>query len=172
MNALAISYKRDKAALLDGAPLGNSRSVRTLLKALSQLTDHTLQQLWLDAGFDHHLALAAVGGYGRGELYPNSDVDVLLLLPNGTSAEDDETLKSQIEKFIGNCWDTGLEIGSSVRTVDECVQEASADITVQTSLLEARLICGDAVLFKTFQARFDAAMDPQAFFVAKTLELR
>jgi len=172
MNALAISYKRDKAALFDSATLGSSRSVRTLLKALSQLTDHTLQQLWLDAGFDHRLALAAVGGFGRGELYPYSDVDVLLLLPNGTSAEDDETLKSQIEKFIGNCWDTGLEIGSSVRTVDECVQEASADITVQTSLLEARLICGDAVLFKTFQARFDAAMDPQAFFVAKTLELR
>ena len=172
MNALAISYKRDKAALFDSATLGSSRSVRTLLKALTQLTDHTLQQLWLDAGFDHHLALAAVGGFGRGELYPYSDVDVLLLLPNGTLAEDDETLKSQIEKFIGNCWDTGLEIGSSVRTVDECVQEASADITVQTSLLEARLICGDAVLFKTFQARFDAAMDPQAFFVAKTLELR
>jgi [protein-PII] uridylyltransferase len=172
MNALAISYKRDKAALLLDASLSSSRSVRGLLQRLSKLTDHTLHLLWQEAGLDNRFALAAVGGYGRGELYPYSDVDVLLLLPNGISPDSDETLKSQIERFIGACWDTGLEIGSSVRTVDECVQESSADITVQTSLLEARLICGNPDLFGQFQKRFDAAMDPQAFFVAKTLELR
>jgi [protein-PII] uridylyltransferase len=80
--------------------------------------------------------------------------------------------KAQIEKFIGSCWDTGLEIGSSVRTVTECVQEASADITVQTSLLEARFLVGSVKLFKTFQKHYAIALDPKAFFLAKTLEMR
>ncbi|PQA81539.1 [protein-PII] uridylyltransferase [Limnohabitans sp. TS-CS-82] len=174
MNALANLYRKDKAALLLDASNRSTatRSVRSLLHKLCRLTDDTLRKLWRNAGFDNSLCLAAVGGYGRGELYPYSDVDVLLLLPEGVSPEQDEVLKAKIEAFIGSCWDTGLEIGSSVRNVDECIHESSADITVQTSLLEARLIVGSAALFHTFQNRFDQAMDPQAFFVAKTLELR
>jgi [protein-PII] uridylyltransferase len=174
MNALANLYRKDKAALLLDASNRSTatRSVRGLLHKLCSLTDDTLRKLWHNAGFDNSLCLAAVGGYGRGELYPYSDVDVLLLLPEGVSPEQDEVLKAKIEAFIGSCWDTGLEIGSSVRNVDDCIHEASADITVQTSLLEARLILGSAALFHTFQTRFDQAMDPQAFFVAKTLELR
>jgi [protein-PII] uridylyltransferase len=174
MNALANLYRKDKAALLLDASNRSTatRSVRGLLHKLCSLTDDTLRKLWHNAGFDNSLCLAAVGGYGRGELYPYSDVDVLLLLPEGVSPEHDEVLKAKIEAFIGSCWDTGLEIGSSVRNVDECIQESSADITVQTSLLEARLVVGSSALFHTFQTRFDQAMDPQAFFVAKTLELR
>ncbi len=174
MNALANLYRKDKAALLLDASNRSTatRSVRGLLHKLCSLTDDTLRKLWHNAGFDNSLCLAAVGGYGRGELYPYSDVDVLLLLPEGVSPEQDEVLKAKIEAFIGSCWDTGLEIGSSVRNVDECIHESSADITVQTSLLEARLIVGSTALFHTFQTRFDQAMDPQAFFVAKTLELR
>nr|WP_315226407.1 [protein-PII] uridylyltransferase [uncultured Limnohabitans sp.] len=174
MNALANLYRKDKAALLLDASNRSTatRSVRGLLHKLCSLTDDTLRKLWRNAGFDNSLCLAAVGGYGRGELYPYSDVDVLLLLPEGVSPEQDEVLKAKIEAFIGSCWDTGLEIGSSVRNVDECIHESSADITVQTSLLEARLIVGSTALFHTFQTRFDQAMDPQAFFVAKTLELR
>ena len=173
MNALANLYRKDKAALLLDASNrpASTRSVRGLLHKLCGLTDDTLRKLWDAAGFDASLCLVAVGGYGRGELYPYSDVDVLLLLPEGTSPEADETLKTQIESFIGSCWDTGLEIGSSVRNVDECIHESSADITVQTSLLEARLITGSVKLFKTFQKRYAQAMDPQAFFVAKTLEM-
>jgi [protein-PII] uridylyltransferase len=174
MNALAQRYRTDKAALLQAMSdrPAATRGVRGVLKSLSHLTDHMLVELWRNAGFDDDLALVAVGGFGRGELYPYSDVDVLLLLPEGRSADSDAQLKSQIETFIGSCWDTGLEIGSSVRSVDECIQESSADITVQTSLLEARLVVGSAALFHHFQQRFDAAMDPKAFFVAKTLELR
>ena len=174
MNALANLYRQDKAALLLDASNRSSatRSVRGLLHKLCRLTDETLRKLWHDAGFDNTLSLIAVGGYGRGELYPYSDVDVLLLLPDGVSPEHDEVLKTKIEAFIGSCWDTGLEIGSSVRNVHECIHESSADITVQTSLLEARLIVGSAALFDMFQTRFDQAMDPWAFFVAKTLELR
>ena len=173
MNALAQHYRRDKAELLQISSdrPGSARSARTLLKRLSALTDRTLIDLWQASGFDDTLSLIAVGGFGRGELYPYSDIDVLLLLPAGVSADLDETLKGQIERFIGSCWDTGLEIGSSVRNLDECIDESSADITIQTSLLEARWVTGSVALFNAFQQRFDAAMDPQAFFTAKTLEL-
>jgi [protein-PII] uridylyltransferase len=170
---LANLYRKDKAALLLAASSSTTpRSVKTLLHKLCGMTDDTLRTLWDAAGFDNQLCLAAVGGYGRGELYPYSDVDVLLLMPDGTSPEKDEALKAKIEKFIGSCWDTGLEIGSSVRTVTECVQEASADVTVQTSLLEARFLVGSVKLFKTFQKQYAIALDPKAFFLAKTLEMR
>jgi [protein-PII] uridylyltransferase len=174
MNALANIYRKDKAALLLEASnrAASTRSVRNLLVRLSALTDNTLRQIWQNAAFDDGCCLVAVGGFGRGELYPYSDVDVLLLLPDGVSADTDEALKAKIEGFIGQCWDTGLEIGSSVRTVTECIQESSADITVQTSLLESRLIIGSVKLFKTFQKNYAQAMDPKAFFVAKTLEMR
>ncbi len=173
MNALANLYRKDKAALLQAASTSTTpRSVKNLLHKLCSMTDDTLRTLWEAAGFDNGLCLVAVGGYGRGELYPYSDVDVLLLLPDGTSPEKDDALKAQIEKFIGSCWDTGLEIGSSVRTVTECVQEASGDITVQTSLLEARFLVGSVKLFKTFQKHYAQALDPKAFFVAKTAEMR
>ena len=172
MNDLANLYRKDKAALLLAASTSTTpRSVRNLLHKLCSMTDDTLRKLWDAAGFDQGLCLVAVGGYGRGELYPYSDVDVLLLMPDGTSPEKDEVLKSRIEKFIGSCWDTGLEIGSSVRTVTECVQESSADITVQTSLLESRFLLGSVKLYKTFQKQYAQALDPKAFFLAKTLEM-
>ena len=114
------------------------------LGKLSALADDTLKTLWQRAAFPQGLALAAVGGYGRGELFPYSDVDVLVLLPDDIVLELDADLKTRIEGFIGSCWDAGLEIGSSVRSVAECLNEAAKDVTVQTSLLESRLITGDA----------------------------
>ena len=104
-------------------------------------------------------ALVAVGGFGRGELFPHSDVDVLLLLPDGDAA-DRRSSPARIEAFIGHCWDAGLEIGSSVRTVDECLAEAAKDVTVQTSLLESRLVTGDKKLYAAFRKRFLAADRP------------
>lgn len=88
MNALANLYRKDKAALLLAASQPNSksittpRSVKTLLHKLCSMTDDTLRHLWDAAGFDQQLCLVAVGGYGRGELFPYSDVDVLLLMPD------------------------------------------------------------------------------------------
>ncbi len=173
MNANAHLYRQDKAALLLAASSSTTpRSVQTLLRKLCSMTDDTLRKLWHAAGFDNSVCLAAVGGYGRGELYPYSDVDVLLLMPDGTSPENDATLREKIEKFIGSCWDTGLEIGASVRTLHECVREATADITIQTSLLEARFLVGSVKLFKTFQKQYAQALDPKAFFLAKTAEMR
>jgi [protein-PII] uridylyltransferase len=171
---LRAAYKRDKAALLE-AIANSGASWRGLQGALAKLTglvDRLLIELWTQAQLEPTLALVAVGGYGRGELFPHSDVDVLVLLPEGTSPEGNEALKSQLEKFIGSCWDCGLEIGSSVRTVSECLAESAKDITVQTSLLEARCITGQKKLFAQFEKQYTAAMDPQAFLVAKTLELR
>jgi [protein-PII] uridylyltransferase len=172
--ALRNRYRAQKAALFES--LANSsaatRSVRATLGKLSTLADATLKTLWQRAKFEQQFALIAVGGFGRGELFPYSDVDVLLLLPDEHSPEQDAQLKLQIEDFIGSCWDAGLEIGSSVRSVTECLHEATKDITVQTSLLDARLVTGNVGLFARFQTEFLSALDPQAFFIAKTLELR
>ena len=170
-------YRSGKTELLASlAQIGAStRGIRSRLQALARHTDKTLQQLWVRAGFPESCSLVAVGGYGRGELFPYSDVDVLLLLPDGTLIDapmGDSSLKVCIENFIGSCWDTGLEIGSSVRTESECLHEASKDVTVQTSVLEARWLAGSKANFLSLQARLEKAMDPKAFFVAKSLELR
>ena len=108
----------------------------------------------------------AVGGYGRGELFPHSDVDVLLLL----SREPDADTIERLERFIGLCWDLGLEIGSSVRTVEDCLREARG-ITIQTSLLEARLLTGDRQLFTVLREHYGRARSG-GLLRAKLLEMR
>jgi [protein-PII] uridylyltransferase len=172
--ALREGYRARKAQLMASlrSQGSSTRGVGKLLKLLAREADASLKLLWTQAGFPSDLALVAVGGYGRGELFPHSDVDVLVLMPDGTAADDDAQLKSKLEEFIGGCWDTGLEIGSSVRTLSECVAQAQSDVTVQTSLLESRLLIGDAALFKKFRLRFEETLDPNAFFIAKTLEMR
>ncbi len=137
-----------------------------LLRARCVQVDAVLQKLWHALDFPATLALAAVGGYGRGELYPASDIDLLILLPREASA----ALQEKLEKLVGHFWDIGLEIGHSVRTVQECLDEASSDITVQTALLEARLLTGNAKLFATFEKRLHGNLDPLVFFEAKRLE--
>jgi len=174
IGALRQRYRDDKTALFallrdQGA---STRGVRQALQQLSRLTDQTLRELWGRAGFSGGSSLIAVGGYGRGELFPYSDVDVLVLLPDGAQPDDDAELKKQLEAFIGACWDLGLEIGSSVRTVSDCVEESAKDVTVQTSMLESRLICGSKNAFNRLVTQLGEAMDPKAFYVAKTLEMR
>ncbi|MDD4944991.1 MAG: DUF294 nucleotidyltransferase-like domain-containing protein, partial [Rhodoferax sp.] len=173
LSTLRTQYRADKAALLAAlAGTGAStRGVHRTLTQLASLADGLLKTLWQRAGFTSEFVLAAVGGFGRRELFPHSDVDVLLLLPEHQCPEENAALKTQIEGFIGSCWDAGLEIGSSVRTVSDCLDEAAKDVTVQTSLLEARLITGSQALFRRFQKDFFKALDPHAFFTAKTLEM-
>lgn len=145
-----------------------------LLKGLARHVDGTLQRLWEAAYLPKGAALIAVGGYGRGELFPYSDVDVLVLLPDDRSMQHDANaaLKSGIEGFITACWDIGLEIGSSVRTIGECLEEAERDVTVQTALLESRFLCGAKPVFAQFRRVFAQRLDPKAFLRAKTLEMR
>jgi len=171
--ALREEFRAKKTALFQSLAEGgrSARSVGSTLGKLSKLADQTLITLWQHAAFPPSLALAAVGGYGRGELFPYSDVDVLVLMSDDIALEHDADLKARIEGFIGSCWDAGLEIGSSVRSVADCLNEARQDVTVQTSLLESRLITGNPAIYDEFRQKFVAAIDPKAFFVAKTLEL-
>lgn len=174
VQVLRDGYRARKEELLAGlrASGASTRGIRTLLQKLSGLADDTLRQLWLQAGFPESFVLMAVGGFGRGELFPHSDIDVLVLMPDGIALERDAQLQRKVEAFIGSCWDAGLEIGSSVRTMEECLAMAAGDVTVQTSLLESRTIAGDRRLYAKFCKRFEEALDPRAFFVAKTLEMR
>ena len=137
-----------------------------LLHQRSQLIDGTLRELWTELSLPDSLALVAVGGYGRGELWPASDVDLLLLLPQ----QADAALTEQLEQLVGLFWDIGLEIGHSVRTIEECLNEAAGDLTVQTALVETRLLIGNEALFSSFVTEFRNRLDPQAFFHAKRVE--
>lgn len=128
-----------------------NRSVKPLLKARCAAVDSALQQLWHQFELDHTgSALVAVGGYGRGQLFPQSDVDVLILVPDEKSPDN-----AALSGFIGALWDMGLIIGHSVRTPDECISLASSDITVMTTLLERRLLAGSASLIQQVTDRLD-----------------
>ncbi len=136
------------------------------LKKQTQLTDQLLTQVWLQANIHKGSALVAVGGYGRGELFPNSDIDLLILLPSELSNEQNQA----IEAFISLLWDIGLNVGHSVRTLQECVTEAMQDITVQTNLMESRLLAGNKSNYQQFVQAIDALMQPDTFFAAKLKE--
>ena len=136
-----------------------------LLKAHSKLIDRYLCRIWQQLDLPKNHSLIAVGGYGRGELYPKSDIDLLILL----SGEPDSDLQSKLHELIALLWDIGLEVGHSIRTVAECITE-STDITVQTNLLEARQLSGNAQLFEQMHAALQQRMDPREFFKAKLHE--
>ena len=172
LHALRDAYRQQQAALLATLlqPGSSTRGIHALLRKCARLADGLLTRLWQRAGLPGGLALAAVGGFGREQLFPHSDIDVLVLMPAGL--QEQEAVRGQVEAFIRDCWDAGLEIGSSVRTPQECLDEAARDVTVLTSLLEARRICGDAALFAHFERTLAAQIDPRAFLVAKTLEMQ
>lgn len=142
----------------------------SLVHARTHLVDEVLRAAWqkfLPEATDG-LALVAVGGYGRGELLPHSDIDILLL----HSGDALELHRKSLEGLTAFSWDIGLEVGQSARTVDECVSEAAKDITVITNLLEARLLIGDAGLFRAMQQALtpEKIWPVKAFFEAKKAE--
>lgn len=139
-----------------------------LFKRHSQLIDHLLSDIWQEAHMPNTCCLIAVGGYGRGELYPYSDIDLLILLPD--SIHDDAQLNSKIEALIGQLWDIGLNVGHSVRSLAECMLEASKDITVQTNLSESRKISGSSTLYQEFLRQSHNALDWEDFFTKKLKE--
>ena len=97
-----------------------------------------------------HLAIVAVGGYGRGELAPHSDVDILFLLPYKLTPHGEQV----VEYMLYHLWDLGLKVGHATRSVDECLRQARGDMTVRTSLLEARYIWGEQRLYQDLRHRF------------------
>jgi len=148
-------------------------SVEALVRARARFIDVLLQQAWqrqLDAGLAQQISLLAVGGYGRGELHPASDVDLLVLVPVAPPLT--EAGRGQVEQLIAFLWDIGLEVGHSVRNPEQCAEESAADVGVMTTLIEARWLAGST----TLPVLMHAALTPEHvwpardFFEAKVRE--
>jgi [protein-PII] uridylyltransferase len=147
-------------------------SVENLVTGRARLVDEMLMRAWrhfIGPGADN-LCLVAVGGYGRGELLPYSDVD-LLILHDATGLA---TRQPQLESFLTFAWDIGLELGHSVRSPQECQTQATADLTIITTLMESRALIGNTSLFEAMRAaiRPDKIWPVKAFFEAKLEEQR
>ncbi|HSQ69325.1 MAG TPA: [protein-PII] uridylyltransferase [Steroidobacteraceae bacterium] len=144
--------------------------IESLVHDRARMVDVVLRKAWsLHAGpHEKDVDLIAVGGYGRGELHPCSDIDVLILLPKSESADG----HSGIEAFLAFMWDIGLEVGHSVRTIDDCQRECAADVSVATTLIEARLLCGPEHLFQSMRRALgpDRIWSSREFFEAKLAE--
>ena len=147
-----------------------NEAIEDLVRDRARLVDITLRAAWVcHAGkFADDLALIAVGGYGRGELHPSSDIDIMVLLPKSDSAD----WQPDIERFLTFLWDIGLEVGHSVRSIDDCQRESLADISVATTLFEARLLAGPESLFAGMRRALapDRLWSSQDFFEAKVKE--
>ncbi len=145
-------------------------AIEDLVRDRARLVDVALRAAWVrHAGkFADDLALVAVGGYGRGELHPSSDIDIMVLLPKSDSAD----WQPDIERFLTFLWDIGLEVGHSVRSIDDCQRESLADISVATTLFEARLLAGPESLFAGMRRALapDRLWSSQDFFEAKVKE--
>jgi len=154
---------------------GEATSARTL-RAGAFLLDQlirTLHEFTITHVFamqDDDMSLVATGGYGRAEISPHSDLDLMFLLPK----QPDPATNDAVEWMLYMLWDLGLKVGHATRTVDEAVRLAKTDITISTSLLEARWISGDQDLFVDFEARFekDVIKGSEAEFVKAKLEER
>jgi [protein-PII] uridylyltransferase len=146
--------------------------VEDLVHDRARLVDVLLSHAWRRHVGDRapKVALVAVGGYGRGELLPCSDIDIMILLPQGES----EDWTPHLERFLTFLWDIGLEVGHSVRTVDDCRREALADVSVATTLIEARLLAGPEALLDAMRRAIapDRMWSSGDFFEAKVAEQR
>lgn len=146
------------------------RDIRKLVHDRAWFTDQILTQAWsrLTCADDPDIALLAVGGYGRGELHPHSDIDLLILLREDNAAD----YRDSIEQFLMLLWDVGLEVGQSVRSVAQCQEEARADITVITNLMESRTLAGGEDLRQAMIANIgtDKMWSDAEFFRAKRAE--
>ncbi len=150
----------------EGAPTDS------LVRARAHLVDEVLHQAWLRFLPENApgLALIAVGGYGRSELLPHSDIDLLVLHAGETLGDQ----QNGMESFFAFLWDIGLEVGSSVRTPAQCAALSAEDITVITNLMESRFLVGDSRLYADLQARItpEHQWPVDAFFRAKLDEQR
>ena len=160
MSPMFFDQKRFAADLVEGDPVTVFRNalaaaqshfnnrfhegeeVHRLVNEAAQFADLILGYAWSRFEWDDNISLLAVGGYGRGELHPHSDIDLLILMRRNRP----QKYRESIEQFLTFLWDIQLKIGHSVRSLAQCVEEAKADITVATNLMETRLLCGDEAL--------------------------
>jgi [protein-PII] uridylyltransferase len=167
------THSRQRLAEGQQALIGNwhrKKDGAKLLAGRAALVDEILRAVWNALAMPELCALAAVGGYGRGVLHPGSDVDLLILVPDAEHTACNPESAQRLEQLIGLLWDIGLDIGHSVRSIDQCLDEAERDITVQTALLEARHLAGSKTLFDEFEQSFNAGLKPEEFLKAKRLE--
>ncbi len=157
----------DGDMILDQAFI-NGADINELVHRRAWFVDQILIQAWEYLVNDKNICLVAVGGYGRGELHPGSDIDLLVLL----SQKPKKTGKTQIEKFLMFLWDIGLEVGHSVRTINDCVSESKADITVATNLMESRLLTGSNEIYEQMRSKTGPGKiwPTRKFFAAKLEE--
>lgn len=165
------SYKKHFSDFLDWLKQSvATQSVATLVKARAGFIDQILCQLWRHYQLDREqgLTLIAVGGYGRGELHPYSDIDLLIL----TDSRLSKTQQELIGQFITVLWDLRLEVGHSVRTIKETISIGREDITVATNLLEMRFLTGNSRLFDELSREVskDSFWPSKDFFQAKRQE--
>ena len=137
-NALSAAKNHFDNRFLEG------EDARSLVNEASQFADILLWHAWNQYQWDEDVSLVAVGGYGRGELHPHSDIDLLILMRKDLSKK----YRERIELFITFLWDIQLKIGHSVRSISQCIDEAKADISVATNLMETRLLCGNSDLLQ------------------------
>ncbi|MBV34356.1 MAG: [protein-PII] uridylyltransferase [Rickettsiales bacterium] len=144
-------------------------SIIQLLRARSALMDHILITSWSQFSVNSNAALIAVGGYGREELQPYSDIDILVLL---SESDDAKGRQPELEAWLAFLWDIGLEVGHSVRTIEHCEELALEDISVATNLIESRYLCGDRLLLKELDERIKKPefWPSESFFKAKLNE--
>ena len=132
-----------------GARYWQNSAVEDLMQDLTTLIDDLVLDVWQQHLGDHsNVALYAVGGYGRCEMHPGSDIDLLVL------AARPEKLRGPIEDFLRDVFDLNVEVGHSVRDVQSCLQQAKDDVTVATALLERRFMAGDQRLVKNWITSF------------------
>ena len=151
----------------------DQHDIHEVVAARAWFIDQLLQHAWPAPRCDNGLcqvALVAVGGYGRAELHPYSDIDLLILLEN----DDNQHLHEQITSFLTFLWDIGLEVGHSVRTIQQCADEARNDLTIMTNLLESRLIVGDPALLDAMREQTGPQhmWSSEQFFLGKRAEQR
>ncbi len=144
----------------------HDENANTYLKKHSDSADRAIKQILENTQVSPRIAVVAVGGYGREQLFPFSDLDILFLLPDDVL--DKELQK--IEETLGELWTLGLTVGHSVRSIDECIEQAKEDITIQTAMLESRLLWGNTPLFQKYQSAIFDNLDQQRFFRAKFIE--
>ena len=145
-----------------------STPIQTLITDYTQAIDNIILDVWRLSPILEKCALIAVGGYGRTELFPYSDIDILVLTPN----ESSKKIETACEKFIQALWDLQLEIGHSIRTIEQCVSLARDDVTIMTSILDKRYLAGDKALDETLTERINnhQLWGRKQFFEAKCQE--
>ena len=163
-NALTEGDNRLKQRFADDEP------VERLVRDRARLVDSLLGTAWaLHVGpHAREVALIAVGGYGRGELNLCSDIDIMILLPKSEATP----WQPNLERFLTFMWDIGLEVGHSVRTIDDCQRESAADVSVATTLIEARRLTGPEQLFEAMRRALapERVWPIKDFFEAKVAE--